>query len=1457
MCSVKASQASSQNTFNCAFESGFCGWAQATDDDGDFDRNQGSTPTWNTGPSSDHTTGTGYYAYMEGTGKGWNNKLRLVSPDVTVVPSSGVKCVRFWYHIYGVLSGSLYVYTSSDGTAGNLGSAIFQRIGSQGDQWLEAGLDVTSSVSPFKVVFEAQRGLLDTSDIALDDVELLDGYCSQVVITPTSSTIPSLRECDFEDPSICGFTQDTNDNFNWQRKNGQASSGTTGPKTDHTTETTAGYYMYIDSQSRQVGDLARLSSPFFPSTNGECLEIYFYMYGANVGTLNIYLVEKGGDPTKQIPDWTRTGNQDDRWLMARMAAFTTLDYQVVLEATVGGTSLAVIAIDDLRIVSGSCQMHGDCSFESNSLCGWIQDTIDQIDWLLKTGAKGSGPKSDHTMEDNTGWYIYLDAASAQIGNEAYLSWFENGVADPTTVRCLTFWYYMSGANTGTLAIKREDVTTDVKWELSGEQGSSWNFGQITIQQSFSLIIIIAGKVTSTLSSGNDIAVDDIILTDNFCPTMPPGAGVGTPVTPSPATTNPPVVIPPGPANCDFEAGTFCSFTSDSTADFNWVLRQGPASTSGHTGPKYDHTKRDATGYYALADASGNLDKKARLMSGDVPSPGGSDNCLTFWYYMYGDRVANLNVYLQQQGSGLGKPFWMRTASQGEHWIMASVELAKLTNTYKVVFEGVTGKGSGSDIAIDDIMVASNACPIPTKTPGGHPLSCDFEQGFVPCGWSQEDSTSGNDNFDWGLGSGNTVTFGTGPAFDHTLGTGSGTYLYINASPQKDGDKAWIKTGTYPPAQGHCLEFYYHMRGIHIGRLNVFLKENDKYSHYYFTINGNLGEIWNVGRFPFVAYSDYQVVFEATVGNGDQGDIAIDDVEIFSGTCPPIDSCNFDDASSCTWVNDLTTDTFDWIDGAGGTPSFNTGPSVDHTYGTAQGLYKYIEASYPKKKGDFAIFKSQALPSTTSSGRCLTFWYHMYGNDIGELQVISENPADGLTTTFWKLGGQNLGDFWLEGQMPVSNPNPYKMQFKGVIGASYEGDIALDDIEFKDTLCGVYPSNADTGATLPTHPPPPTTVWPATYDCDFEQDMCSYTDATDDDFDWRRLSGATGSSQTGPSVDHTLGTSAGYYIYIEVSFQSSGDKARLESPIITASTTPKCLTFWYHMYGDHINQLNVYTRDAGSTALGPAKWTRKGTRDDQWYVGDMMGTSTAGYQIIFEGIAGNSYRGDIALDDITVTNGLCPVRDLCEFEDTHLCQYSQETANDDFDWTQNSGPTPTANTGPKVDHTYQTAAGKYMYAQAQGHISQKAQLISPEYKIQTGINTHCFTFNYHMFGDQMGTLNIKSKTFNTEKLVWSQQGNNGDQWYEDYFEVSEVLAFRLIFEAVIGSGPRSDIAIDDISHSIGSCPKNTMCDFESGQCDWTNDQGDDFDWVTLKGSTYSSYTGPSIDHTHGTKDGKRI
>lgn len=63
----------------------------------------------------------------------------------------------------------------------------------------------------------------------------------------------------------------------------------------------------------------------------------------------------------------------------------------------------------------------------------------------------------------------------------------------------------------------------------------------------------------------------------------------------------------------------------------------------------------------------------------------------------------------------------------------------------------------------------------------------------------------------------------------------------------------------------------------------------------------------------------------------------------------------------------------------------------------------------------------------------------------------------------------------------------------------------------------------------------------------------------------------------PLVDHTTGTSKGFYIYIESSYpQNHGDKAWLVSEVLD-SPQGGCLEFWYHMKGQTTGNMTVYQR----------------------------------------------------------------------------------------------------------------------------------------------------------------------------------------------------------------------------------------------------------------------------------------
>ncbi|CAL1532685.1 unnamed protein product [Lymnaea stagnalis] len=163
---------------------------------------------------------------------------------------------------------------------------------------------------------------------------------------------------------------------------------------------------------------------------------------------------------------------------------------------------------------------------------------------------------------------------------------------------------------------------------------------------------------------------------------------------------------------------------------------------------------------------------------------------------------------------------------------------------------------------------------------------------------------------------------------------------------------------------------------------------------------------------------------------------------------------------------------------------------------------------------------------------------------------------------------------------------------------------------------------------------------------------------------------------------------------------------------------------------------------------------------------------------------------------------------CDFEGG-LCGWSHDTS-DDFDWTRNRGETPTADTGPLVDHTTNSVHGHYLFAESSSpqEAGKKTRLISPIYNPDSVVGL-CLEFYYHMFGTDgdgnVGQLDvyIKPKDISPDKLTFKHQrfhkeGNQGDQWMKADFEIpEEKQPFQIVFQVTILNSWTSDIAIDDI------------------------------------------------------------
>ena len=85
---------------------------------------------------------------------------------------------------------------------------------------------------------------------------------------------------------------------------------------------------------------------------------------------------------------------------------------------------------------------------------------------------------------------------------------------------------------------------------------------------------------------------------------------------------------------------------------------------------------------------------------------------------------------------------------------------------------------------------------------------------------------------------------------------------------------------------------------------------------------------------------------------------------------------------------------------------------------------------------------------------------------------------------------------------------------------------------------------------------------------------------------------------------------GYYMFIETSSpRKNGDTASLISPTIASG--PKCFTFWYHMYGPHIDTLNIYTL---SNKKKIVVWKKTGTQGNSWRSANITVGGASGFQV---------------------------------------------------------------------------------------------------------------------------------------------------------------------------------------------------------------------------------------------------
>ncbi|XP_035827620.1 MAM and LDL-receptor class A domain-containing protein 2-like [Aplysia californica] len=1471
---------------SCTFEQDTCGLASVSDGSYRWKQAKDSTaPDVMERFGADHTFGntSGHFMYVSGSSGRYDNWATLATPTL---PPTYEKCqLEFYYQRTG---GNLRVSVQVGSHVVELWTASIPYV-TKG--WTKADILIGHHHANIVVFIEGTKDFASKGSVAIDDITFVNcaspaassspcganqvkcqnGVCIDEIYMcdlsddcgdgtdESPANCSSSTQCTFES-GFCGWMQDTKDQLDWTRNKGKTPSFATGPSIDHTTGLDTGYYIYVETSSPAItGQKARLLSPVIDAaqTSDGChLTFYYHMLGATIKPLNIYTATEDGGYPNLI--FTRQSSSQDFWDREILSLSSSKPFRVILEG-VAGSFEGDMAIDDVSLSSG-CKMLssgstlptpgyavstistlapcasgsfrcnsgecispafvcdskkncadnsdelicGNCTFEAG-LCGWKYASSGPYRWsmsyLQMMGV--AGPRTDVNVQTSKGHYIYVRPDYGLLSSPAVI---RSPPLGPIGSTCTLKFKYHIGQRAGRLNVSVGIGGNMVLVWTRPSSAISWSsvsayIGRFAgpMPEGAQVEISFEADQTRTASNQDYAAIDDIVF--EYCR----------------AAERPPSLA------CSFDSNT-CNWKQKNGDVFDWTRQTGSSFIFG-TGPKSGHGGR---GYYmyVVDDMSRKANDTADLVSLQAPATDPSGFCFSFWAYMHGYDIGTLQLKATYD-YGTDDVLWSHTGTVGDRWFQQNV-FVNMTKGYKLLFRAtVAGSFGGGGIAIDDIATTRGKCPSLRE--------CTFDFGF--CDLVQET----NDDFDWSLGSRLTASSGTGPSTDHTFGSSSGQYAYIDVSGKTQNQTAVLKTKTYH-LYSACLTFWYHMYGSDIGALRVYKKLGNYSRSQIWHLEGDQGNTWNRATVKVYGRSSpLEFQFEGVVGKSYKGNIGIDDISVEYGSCPSPANCNFDNGF-CGFVNVQGSDKFDWELNRGPTGSLQTGPQVDHTRGTSLGTYTFIETSRSLRLGDNAILKSDPVQFSGSTS-CLEFWYNMYGAGIGNLTVYTRSSSSNVTNKKWDLGGDQ-GNSWKIARVALTESSPFEIMFEATYGGNYTGDIAIDDVRTFGYRCPtVYtPRPTTPQSTLASYPP-------TSLNCDFEEGFCLWKQSKTDDIDWYTRSGQF-TQLSGPPSDHTHEDASGHYIYVRGTGQGT-NIAMLESPTVAISSGGICFKFWYFMYGTTVDGLSIYAKS--SYGIRELLWTRFGTRGPEWkfaqvHVQDMNGDT----HVVIQGSGGSSFTSIIAVDDVSMNQGDCPHQPGCDFEDG-LCNFHQ-LAGDDFDWTLKTSRTLSVNTGPQTDHSFLTREGHYIYTEASSRTpGQSAKIETP---LLDPTTASCLVFWYSMNGAGMGTLNLLQYEDGTleqsAQEIWSQSGPQGTRWHQATVTVSDSLHFRIIFEGIMGSNYTGDIALDDIILMPGMCPGLGTCDFEGELCTWTNSEDDDdLDWIRRRSfSTYMTY-GPNLDHTQNT------
>ena len=1084
-------------------------WEEVSPGTFTWDVSTGATGSFNTGPSGAQFGSN--YIFSEASSGILGDEAIVLTPEVDLTNLTD-PALSFWYHMFGGDIGTLHV-DIDDGTTLDLSvfSISGQQQSAEADTWIEQFVDLSAYAGQtIQVRFRVERGDGFEGDIALDGVRFDE---APTCFTPTGLSVSNI------DITTVDISWDVIANasagYNWLVFNQgddpavdtPVASGSVG--TGVTTAIVSGlsaatsYDVYIQSNCGATDGLSELSSPvtfetlcdifvapffddfegFTPTTTlveDECF--------TEVST-GIYTWDVSGDDTPSFNTGPNQAFSGTNFIFSESSSGVLGDEALLLSPQIDLSPLAAPALSfwyhlfggdmgtlhvdvdagsgfdlDVLVLSGQQQ--------ADQADPWIEQFVDLSAYSGQTvtirlrAERGDGFESDISVDDfrvdeappclkPTSLAlvdVFFDSADVTwsgIGNavNGYIWEVYNAGDDPATATPVSTGTFAAGITQGTV----DGLTPETDYDLylisdCGPDGLSELSNSISftttelcsLPSTFEVVNILpdsaelnwtsipnatngylwavfnagddpvtATPVDSGTATSGDTSAVATGLTDNtdYEAYITTDCGVdGQSDQSSAFAFTTPCTAFTAPYSNDFEAFPITTaleeedcWVEDSPGAFGWDVGTGGTGST-NTGPS---GALSGNNYVFTEASSGVQGDEAILLSPLVDLAPLSQPALSFWYHMFG---ADIDILAVDVKTSTATSFDMdvftlsgeQQTADTDPWIQQFVDLSAYAGN-TIQFRFRVVRGNGFAGDVAIEDVLIDEAP-----------SC-----LTPTGLAVSNITETTADLSWN------------PIGNATAGY---NWLVFNA-----GDDPAVDT---PLASGSTA--------VGVTTANVTGLPSSSFLEAY--IQANCGTADGLSELsPAVSFETLCDVFPTPY---------FEDFENFTvSTAFGVDF----DLDGC-W-EDVSPNAFSWDVGTGETGSFNTGP--DAAFSGANYLFSEASSGF---QGDEAIVLSPEVDLSNLTTPALSFRYHMFGADIDQLSIDVDDGTN-LDLDVITITGQqqtSLTDDWIQTFVDLS---PYagqtiQVRFRVTRGDGFEGDVAIDDVNFDEAPTCFDPLNLE-------------------------------------------------------------------------------------------------------------------------------------------------------------------------------------------------------------------------------------------------------------------------------------------------------------------------------------------------------------------------------------------------------------